>query len=659
MKLLKKFIFILFISITLTTLVACDGLSTDDGSGQLEDPTLDTITGVSLVDKTVAYDGNEHTLEVTGTLPSGVSVVYTNNKATKTGEYNVVAVLSGEGYNTLTLNAKLIITGLTITGVSFEEVNTVYDGTEKSVLVNGTLPSGVSVTYTNNKATNSGVYNAVAVLSGEGYTTLTLNAKLTIDKAVLTGVSFESIDVSYDGTEHILEVTGTLPSDAKVVYTNNKGTEQGTYNATVVITSSNYETFTASATLVVKKSLLDVAKQILENVMDTPDPWEFLPESFELENRSGTQLDYTNFVSVSNIPTNGIGKQLNVIYDSLIDTQSLLKYVNIVNLGLVGITTAYQNYINQNPDDYSVFSDTEGNLIYTIQLDGNDIEFLVKYLSVSIEFTYDSENNSNTCRIQLTDSNAIKYETTDTTLSIATTILNLKNSLIVFDFSRENETHGWVYEYTGLASLNLSTSAYFVIANDFTTVVSNKKESNDLTVKADVEVYNNSTGQLVGSEIWETIGITTYDTYWFNMKDLSGVTSIKMVEGNTDNSKNAHSVYLNGSSTKFVESMHYLSRKHDIEMRTQYFYNYNSETESFEKVGITVPMIFIQQSHVADFTSNFNSENGYSVSLTANYSLVTTCYNALSTLFTETLNKLISYDEIIAYIGSKNEWFNL
>ncbi len=726
MKLIKNVLLALTIGTTAVVVTGCDDLL---GGTVDTDELLNEILGISFENKSFEYDGTEKEITITGTLPEGVSVTYTNNKATQTGEYNATATLSGEGYKSLTLDAKLIITGADITGISMNSLTVDYDGTEQEIQVEGTLPQGVSVSYTSNKATLPGVYEVKAVLSGEGYTTLTLNATLTINALKITGinfedqtytydgserelnvtgdttgftvvyttnsgvnagvynakavisktgyetltlnatltidkavldVSFEDTEVSYDGEEHELLVSGTIPSDAKVVYTNNKGTDQGTYAATVTITSTNYVTYTATANLVIKKSLVDVAKDILSNVFSVPDPWDFLPESFELENRSGTQLDYDNFVSVSSIPTNGIGKQLNVVYDSLVDTQSLLKYVNIVNLSLTAITTAYQNYINQNPDDYSSFSDTEGNLIYTIQLDGNNVEFLIKYLSVSIEFKYDSDTNTNTCRIQLTDSNAIKYETTDTTVSIATNILNVRSSLIVFDFSNENETHGWVYQYTELLGVTLSTtSAYFVIGSAYTTVVSNKKESEDLSVKADVEVYSNSTGQLVGSEIWETIIVTTYDTYWFNMKDVSGITSIKMInDGNSDNSKNEYSVYLNGSSTKFVESTNTFSRKQDIEMRTQYFYNYNSETEEYEKVDITLPMIFVQQEDVTSFSSNFNSANGYSASITANYALVTSCYNALATHFTETVNKAITKADIVAYIGTKDEWFD-
>lgn len=59
------------------------------------------MSNVKFEDKTVTYDGNEHTLEITGTLPEGVSVSYTNNKLTEVGSIEATATFMGdyENYN--------------------------------------------------------------------------------------------------------------------------------------------------------------------------------------------------------------------------------------------------------------------------------------------------------------------------------------------------------------------------------------------------------------------------------------------------------------------------------------------------------------------------------------------------------------------------------
>lgn len=73
------------------------------------------MSNVKFEDKTVTYDGNEHTLEITGTLPEGVSVSYTNNKLTEVGSIEATATFLGdyEHYNEIpNMTATLTITPL-------------------------------------------------------------------------------------------------------------------------------------------------------------------------------------------------------------------------------------------------------------------------------------------------------------------------------------------------------------------------------------------------------------------------------------------------------------------------------------------------------------------------------------------------------------------
>ncbi|MDD4276216.1 MAG: hypothetical protein PHO33_04490, partial [Clostridia bacterium] len=69
-----------------------------------------------------------------------------------------------------------------ISGITFSNAVYDYDGSEKELFIAGTLLDGVSVEYTNNFGTNAGIYNATAILSGDGYNSLTLNATLTINR---------------------------------------------------------------------------------------------------------------------------------------------------------------------------------------------------------------------------------------------------------------------------------------------------------------------------------------------------------------------------------------------------------------------------------------------------------------------------------------------
>ena len=65
-----------------------------------------------------------------------------------------------------------------------------------------------------------------------------------------TSVKFEDSAVYFDGEEHELLCSG-LPDGATVVYTNNKGTEDGVYSAKAVVSKEGYETKTLNATLTI------------------------------------------------------------------------------------------------------------------------------------------------------------------------------------------------------------------------------------------------------------------------------------------------------------------------------------------------------------------------------------------------------------------------
>lgn len=84
-------------------MVAC-GSNTDETPKS----TLLNFEGISFEDLTIDYDGLEHEIVATG-VPEGVTVDYKNNKATKDGVYNATALVKKEGYNDLSLSAKLTI----------------------------------------------------------------------------------------------------------------------------------------------------------------------------------------------------------------------------------------------------------------------------------------------------------------------------------------------------------------------------------------------------------------------------------------------------------------------------------------------------------------------------------------------------------------------
>ena len=551
---------------------------------------------------------------------------------------------------------------LTFTGITFSNKTVTYDGREYALTVNGTVPEGTQVSYTNKKGTNAGVYNATATLTKEGYTTLNLSAKLTINKAVFTGITFTDETYVATGTTHTLTIKGDLPENTKVSYTNNSASAAGVYNATATVTNPNYTTLTLNATLTIK-SLTTAAKDIVDSLMDKPDPWSFLPEAFSHENMAYSAMpvnDFTSFVNVSAIGYKIIGKQFNVLYEGLTDTATLLGYLD--NVYAVGGTIAnlYQTYINQNPDDYKQFSGEAGGFKFKIILNGDKSELLAGNSTVSIELTYDGTTKARTGRIQLTDGMALKYRSSENSLKLAvkTTIAGV-GTLKQIQFERNNgAVAGYLYEYTGTENNNLKTSAVIASNSVKTVITSNKREADDLKINYYEEVYNSQTGKFIGGEVNEKVSESsskTYDTLWLMLNDINGLTSVKAEH--KQNIMNDDTIYINGSSdsmhTKTVSLLD-LSRRFDIEMKDVWYVVENNG--KYETVKTSIPMLFVQIEHTSTFSADFKDKNNITATLPS-FTAVTQDYELMGNFFND-IKENVSYADIVAYIGTQNSFFN-
>ena len=108
---LKIFAVILSLVLVACCLVACgdkDGETTDPNNGGNSTPELQKFTGITFEDATFDFDGQEHEIVCKG-VPAGAKVQYTNNKAILDGEYKAKAVITKDGYETLTLTATMTI----------------------------------------------------------------------------------------------------------------------------------------------------------------------------------------------------------------------------------------------------------------------------------------------------------------------------------------------------------------------------------------------------------------------------------------------------------------------------------------------------------------------------------------------------------------------
>ena len=221
-------------------------------------------SAVSFNGKTVTYDGTAHSIELTGTLPYGISVSYDGNGKTNVGNYTVTARFeyNAQNYEAISdMSATLVIKKAVydMSDVIFSDKTVTYSREEYGIEISGKLPDGVSVSYTGNGKISAGSYQVVASFVGdiENYEPIPdMSATLTIEPFTVSGISFNDMAFDYDGEEKSIFVTGTVPTDVKVIYEGNGKTDVGSYVVTVRFETENesYGEFPIlSATLTINK----------------------------------------------------------------------------------------------------------------------------------------------------------------------------------------------------------------------------------------------------------------------------------------------------------------------------------------------------------------------------------------------------------------------
>ncbi len=157
-----------------------------------------------------------------------------------------------------------------MSGVTFPDMTYTYDGTAHTIKIEieegGSLPDGVTVSYTGNTGTEVGTYNATAHFNGDydNYETIDdMTATMTIADASFGNltISASGYTGTYDGKAH--SITVTLSGDAEgatVTYSttgeegsyttdNPSFTEVGTYTVYYKVTKANYNVVTGTQTV--------------------------------------------------------------------------------------------------------------------------------------------------------------------------------------------------------------------------------------------------------------------------------------------------------------------------------------------------------------------------------------------------------------------------
>ena len=200
------------------------------------------MTGITYSDARVEYDNKEHTIEISGALPEGVSVSY-SGEYIYPGEYEIEAsfsVADGANYNvpapmkatlTIFLGENYVVD---LSHITFEDATVAYNGKPHTHEVKGNIPYQVTVEYSyEGNLTDVGVYELTArfFFMGQELPNTALTSHLTVTKADIdmSNVEFNGKMVLYDGMTHTIEISGTLPEGVTVTYTGGEVSAPGVY----------------------------------------------------------------------------------------------------------------------------------------------------------------------------------------------------------------------------------------------------------------------------------------------------------------------------------------------------------------------------------------------------------------------------------------------
>ncbi len=167
----------------------------------------------------LTYNGSEQKQTVTSVKIDDLTVTYTvsGNVGTNAESYTLTITANGNFTGSVTKTWSIAKATYNMNGVTFEGNTFVYNGKAHTLAIGGTLPSGVTVTYTNNGKTESGNYTVTAKFSGDGD-----NYNLIPDKTATLTIKQASIEKVVDGGDEtkpnvVVEKEGGIDPNVKLV----------------------------------------------------------------------------------------------------------------------------------------------------------------------------------------------------------------------------------------------------------------------------------------------------------------------------------------------------------------------------------------------------------------------------------------------------------
>lgn len=412
-------------------------------------------------------------------------------------------------------------------------------------------------------------------------------------------------------------------------------------------------------------------KELLDGVQ--PDPYRYIPSAMRPANSvtelSKLGLTYANETAISSIPVGGYGEQWHMITDNLEQSMRFFNILKTVEAVTATSVATFNNYFDSNPASTAHHSFADGIYRVTVDYDGAMMQYVLDYTatvpffgeqSVQIAMAMEMQTHQKTVRIQVGDANALIYTVGTDSYSFAIRYLGVRTAFFTVKQEQDGTVSGQINEHLTVSGVGTHSSADFRISGDYVSAVGNKADG-IVGFKGYInELYDASTGRLLGYEVRETLSKITYQTLWIELSDVSGLTSVQY-RAKTDTEDAAF--FVNGSSTPWESKLIGLSgglkaasRRYDIELRTRYFYVLSEDGEGYTEVAVQLPMLFVQEEYIEALNEDVAEKNdGLTLQIALNsqdLEKILADHKALIDAFIAHQNAM-DEDTIRALIGSK------
>ncbi len=406
------------------------------------------------------------------------------------------------------------------------------------------------------------------------------------------------------------------------------------------------------------------------------NPYSYIPDSMLHTNTahripSAVTPDYTSGVSVKDLPSGGFGEQWQMVLENLSESQIFFNALDVIESLTTSSIVAFNNYLDENPGDTAHHNFMSGIYSVTVDFNGETIVYVLDYTATfpvigeqtaQIYMQMDITSKEKTVRIQLGDANALTYTVKKDSYEFAIKYLGVRRAFFSIERDESGSVTGHISEHLVVKGVGIHSAADFYISDDYVSVVGSKADGMLGATGYIDEVYSTDTGVLLGYEVKESfMDLLTFNTLWFPLDVVDGINSIRYKEavdkeGTAEDE--AAAFFINGSNTPWTYtkvSMFNQSRRYDIEFRTQYFYVYNAEEDTYTVVSVLIPMLFVQEDHMGTLSSDIKKANGINVTLTAkdeDIEKIQSDYATLVEIFAKNKD-IYTEDTIVAYIGEK------